>query len=136
MVVPAGAVGALVPAVGFVLAAVGAAALVALLARIKVVIDRAGMTVCDGLLTRRLRWVEIVSIRDGRRSGILARVPGQLPCLDIEVPGEVRPLQPLATMRTSDRALERLLEAVRRYAADPVRVRRADDGGEVPVHDH
>lgn len=128
--VPAGVVGAVLPAVGVVLAALGAAAVVAFLARIRVVIDEDGIAVCDGLLTRRLRWAEIVSIRDGRRSPVLSRGRGALPCLEIEVPGETWPLRPLATMRTSGRAVPRLLEAVRAYAPQSVRVRRANDGGE------
>ncbi|HZM37764.1 MAG TPA: DUF3592 domain-containing protein [Acidimicrobiales bacterium] len=126
----AGPVGAVVPSLGFVLAALGAAALVALLARIKVVIDEDGIAVCDGLLTRRLRWVEIVSIRDGRRSPVLSMGRADLPCLAIEVPGEVWPLRPLATMRTSGRAVQRLVEAVGPYAPPSVRMRRANDGGE------
>ena len=64
---PAGAVGAAIRLSGVVLAALGAAAVVGFLARIKVVIDEDGIAVCDGLL-RRLRWAEIVSVRDGRRS--------------------------------------------------------------------
>jgi hypothetical protein len=36
----------------------------------------------------------------------------------------------MATMRTSGRAVRRLLEATRAYAPHSVRVRRPNDGGE------
>ena len=126
--VPAGPVGAVVPAAGLVLAAVGAAALLAILSRIRVVIDGDGIAVCDGLLTRRLRWAEIVSIRDGHRSPLRAKGDGGLNCLEIAVTGEAWPLRPLATLRSSARAIQRLLEAVRPYAPKAVRVGRIDDG--------
>jgi hypothetical protein len=84
------------------------------LARIRVAVDRDGIAICNGLGTRRLRWAEIATIRDGQHRPFVS-LPG-LSYLEIFVGGDVRPVRPPATYRGSARALQLLLAGIRPYA--------------------
>jgi hypothetical protein len=129
LVVLPGLLGAVAPGSGFLAFVLAAGALVAGLCRIRMVVDADGIAVCDGLGTRRVPWTDVEHVRDGHHRPPWRDLGGGPSCLEITVRGEVEPLRPRATIRTSAKALQPHLAVIRRYAPAGTRVSQWDDGG-------
>jgi hypothetical protein len=117
---------------GVVVAAFGASALVVLAWRVRMMVHREGVTVCEGFATRRMSWDEIDHIGAGRRQLRFDKRWSGHPCLEITTRTGEEPLRPRATMRTHIETLQTQLSAIRRYAPHGTRVRRWDDVGAWP----